>query len=56
MTFTVGFRFSFFTICKNSWACSIITALCEKMGDGFRFIAVLAEAVLMLANLMQISV
>jgi len=26
------------------------------MGDGFRFIAVVAEAILMLANLMQISV
>jgi len=25
------------------------------MGDSFRFIAVLAEAILMLANLMQIS-
>jgi len=26
MTFTVGSRFSFFTICKNSWACSVIAA------------------------------
>ena len=36
-----------------SWACSTMGAFCEKMGDGLRCTAVLTEAILMLANLMQ---
>ena len=33
-----------------------MTTFCKKMKDGFWFIAVVAEAILMLANLMQVSI
>jgi len=49
---TVGRKFSFL---EDATTAEHVT-LCEKMGDSLRFTAVVAETILMLANLMQISI
>jgi len=32
-----------------------VTTFCEKVGDGFRLIAMLTKAILLLGNLMQVG-
>jgi len=54
MTSTVGSKFRSLQTARRAEHVALL-GHCEKMGDSFRFIAVLVEAILMLANLMQIS-
>jgi len=52
MVSTVGRKFSF----PEAATTAEHVTLCEKMGDSFQFTAVVADTILMLANLMQISI
>jgi len=52
---TVGRKFSFLEAATTAEHVALL-GHCEKMGDSFRFTAVVAETILMLASLMQISI
>jgi len=56
MVSTVGHKFSFLEAATTAEHLALLGHSVKKMGDSFRFTAVVAETILMLANLTQISI